>query len=101
MRNGVMFCQIRDCQRGVVEQLILPEKLRLAVKTSLHDDSGHLGFERTLQMIRERFYWPRMFQEIKACCEQCKRCCLRKQSSGLPLSAFTVVHPRSLFVWTF
>lgn len=28
-------------------------------------------------MIRERFH-PRMFQEVKAWCEQCERCCLRK-----------------------
>lgn len=32
-------------------------------------------------MMRERFYWPRMFQEIKAWCEQCERCCLRKTPS--------------------
>uniref|UniRef100_A0A3B3S2Q0 Gypsy retrotransposon integrase-like protein 1 n=1 Tax=Paramormyrops kingsleyae TaxID=1676925 RepID=A0A3B3S2Q0_9TELE len=78
LRNGILYRHVRDCQRGVVEQLILPEKLHTSVKIALHDDSGHLGFERTLQMIRERFYWPRMFQEIKAWCEQCERCCLRK-----------------------
>ena len=78
VRDGIMYRHIQDGQRGVVEQLVLPEKLHTAVKTALHDYSGHLGFERTLQMIRERFYWPRMFQEIKAWCEQCERCCLRK-----------------------
>lgn len=78
VRNGVMYRRIRDCQRGEVDQLILPERLCEVVKTALHDDSGHLGFERTLQMIRERFYWPIMFQEVKAWCEQCERCCLRK-----------------------
>lgn len=29
-------------------------------------------------MIREKFYWPWMFQEVKAWCKQCERCCLRK-----------------------
>jgi hypothetical protein len=46
-----MYRRIQDGQRGVVEHLVLPEKLRAIVKTAL----GHLGFERTLQMIRERF----------------------------------------------
>ena len=78
VRRGILYRRVRDCQKGVVEQLILPEKLRAAVKTALHDEAGHLGSERTLQTIRERFYWPRMFQEIKAWCEQCERCCLRK-----------------------
>lgn len=78
IRNGIMYRKVRDCQRGVVEQLVLPEKLRTLVKTYLHDKAGHLGFQRTLQMIKERFYWPRMFQEIVSWCEQCERCCLRK-----------------------
>lgn len=78
VRDGIMYRCIQDDQRGVVEQLILPEKLRESVKTALHNDSGHLGFERTVQLIRERFHWPRIFQEVKAWCEQCERCCLRK-----------------------
>lgn len=78
VRDGVLYRRIRDDHRGAVEQLVLPEKLRESVKKALHDDSEHLGFERTVQMIRERFYWPRMFQEVKVWCEQCERCCLRK-----------------------
>ena len=78
IRDGIMYRRIQDGQRGVVEQLVLPQRMQTSVKTALHDDSGHLGFERTVQLIRERFYWPRMFQEIKAWCEQCERCCLRK-----------------------
>ena len=68
IRDGIMYRRVQDDQRGVMEQLVLPERLRTSVKTALHDDSGHLGFERTLHMIRERFYWPKMFQEIKAWC---------------------------------
>lgn len=37
IRDGIMYRRIRDCQRGVVEQLVLPEKLRESVKTALHD----------------------------------------------------------------
>lgn len=92
VRNGVVYRQVRDCHRGEVEQLILPERLREAVKTALHDDSGHLGFERTLQMIRERFYWPRMFQEVKAWCEQCERCCLRKTPTANVRAPLVSIH---------
>lgn len=88
VRNGILYRCITDGQRGRIEQLILPEKLRVVAKTALHDDSGHLGFERTLQLIRERFYWPNMSLEVKSWCEQCERCCLRKtptSSIGAPL----------------
>ncbi|XP_063760148.1 uncharacterized protein LOC134878197 [Eleginops maclovinus] len=92
VKDGIMYRCIQDCQRGAVEQLLLPENLRTAVKTALHDDSGHLGFERTLQMIRERFYWPRMFQEIKAWCEQCERCCLRKTPTANLRAPLVSIH---------
>ncbi|KAG8003754.1 hypothetical protein GBF38_007721 [Nibea albiflora] len=81
-----------NCQRGVVDQLVLPEKLRESVKTALHNDAGHLGFERTVQMIRERFHWPQMFQEIKAWCEQCERCCLRKTPTAGVRAPLVSIH---------
>lgn len=83
LRNGVSYRRIWDCQRGAVEQLILPEKIQTSVKTALHNDSGRIGFVWTLQIIRERFYWPRIIQEIKALCEQCRRCPLEKLISIL------------------
>ncbi|KAK0150479.1 Pro-Pol polyprotein [Merluccius polli] len=92
VRRGILYRRVKDCQRGVVEQPILPERLRVAVKSALHNDSGHLGFERTIQTIRERFYWSRMFQEIKAWCEQCERCCLRKTPTSTVRAPLVSIH---------
>ena len=57
-------------------------------------------------MIKERFYWPRMFQDIMAWCEQCERCCLRKTpTAGLraPLVSIHSCAPMELvcvdFLW--
>lgn len=52
VRNGVMYRRNKNCERGMMEQLVLPEKLRPSVKTALQDNSGHLGFERTLNDMR-------------------------------------------------
>ena len=30
----------------------------------LHMNKGHIGADRTLQLIRERFYWPRMEEKV-------------------------------------
>uniref|UniRef100_A0A8C6LZU9 Gypsy retrotransposon integrase-like protein 1 n=1 Tax=Nothobranchius furzeri TaxID=105023 RepID=A0A8C6LZU9_NOTFU len=92
VRDGILYRCVQDSQRGVVEHLVLPEDLRMSVKTALHDDSGHLGFERTLHMIRERFFWPLMFQEIKAWCEQCERCCLRKTPTAGVRAPLVSIH---------
>ncbi len=50
-------------------QLVLPEKYWTQVLRSLHDDSGHLGVERTAELLKDRFYWPRMSQHVEAVCK--------------------------------
>lgn len=45
---------------------------------SLHDESGHLGVERTTELIRDRFYWPRMTPDIEQYIKNCGRCIIRK-----------------------
>lgn len=37
-RDGFKYQCIRDDQKGVLEQLVLPEKLWESVKMALHDD---------------------------------------------------------------
>lgn len=32
---------------------------------NLHDEVGHLGYERTVDLVRARFYWPRMYVEVE------------------------------------
>lgn len=78
VRDGTLYRRVRNGRKGVIEQLVLPQTLQRGVLTALHSESGHLGFERTFSLIRQRFYWPRMFQDVKMWCERCERCCLRK-----------------------
>jgi len=47
-----------------VKQLILPESLKNDVLTSLHDDLGHQGVEKTIALIRNRCYWPGMVRQM-------------------------------------
>ncbi|KAL6481039.1 hypothetical protein MHYP_G00091190 [Metynnis hypsauchen] len=79
------------------ERLLLKEWKRLVVKN-----------ETLYRQVRdkqrgcfhqERFYWPRMFGEIKAWWEQCERCCLRKTpTAGLraPLVSIHTTPPLEL-----
>ena len=45
-------------------QLILPSKLKPLVYNELHINMGHLGTDRTTELIKSRFYWPLMDDEI-------------------------------------
>ncbi len=47
------------------EQLLLPKAYHPLVFKELHQDMGHLGVERTLDLIRERFYWPQMSKDVE------------------------------------
>ena len=49
----------------VRKQLVLPEKYRPVALKHLHDEMGHVGTERVLNLARERFYWPYMKREIE------------------------------------
>lgn len=56
LMDGVLY-RTRQENGQVIHQLALP--VRATALRSLHDDIGHLGIERTLDLVRSRFYWPR------------------------------------------
>ena len=49
---------------GDSKQLLLPRKLRPLVYVELHVKMGHLGSGRTVELIKERFYWPKMTEDV-------------------------------------
>ncbi len=73
------FCIVFQSSSGREKlQLVLPEKYWTQVLCSLHDDSGHLGVERTAELLKDRFYWPRMSQHVEQYVKNCGRCIARK-----------------------
>ena len=46
-------------------QVVLPLKLRSLVYKELHDEMGHLGPERVVNLARDRFFWPHMARDIE------------------------------------
>ena len=79
VQNGVLFkrCEL-PCGREAL-QLVLPNSHREETMKQLHDEMGHLGYERTHDLIRSRFYWPRMGADIEQKCTTCPRCIRRKK----------------------
>lgn len=41
-------------------QLVLPKKYHHIIYQELHEEMGHLGVERVVQLAREHFFWPYM-----------------------------------------
>ena len=77
-RQGVLYRKVQDEFEGDQLQLIMPSKLQSMVLTELHDKLGHQGIERTLALVRKRYYWPSLSQDVTKWCTQCERCVIAK-----------------------
>ena len=65
-------------------QVMLPCRLKPLVFKELHADMGHLGYDRTLQLIKERFFWPKMYDDIKYFVIRICKCIKDKTPNTLP-----------------
>ncbi|XP_024658169.2 retrovirus-related Pol polyprotein from transposon opus [Maylandia zebra] len=68
----------RVSQGQTLFQLVLPKEYREVALESLHDAVGHMGLERTVDLVRTRFFWPRMFLDVEMKIRTCERCIRRK-----------------------
>ena len=48
------------------------------VMRGLHDEVGHQGRDRTLSLVRERFYWDTLHTDVCSYVAKCVRCIKRK-----------------------
>ena len=76
--DGVLYRRRQDDTSPDVLQLVVPKTLKKKAFTGIHDDMGHLGIERTLDLARSRFFWLKMSKEIEMMVKSCKACALRK-----------------------
>ena len=53
---------------------MLPKHFRHKTVLACHDNFGHMGMERTLELLQERFIWPKMVTNIRENIRNCKRC---------------------------
>ncbi|XP_068078506.1 heat shock 70 kDa protein 12B isoform X1 [Danio rerio] len=100
--DGVLY---RKRQNGEVltHQLVLPKEFRATVLRSLHDEMGHMGIDRTLDLARSRFYWPKMAQEVEQKIKTCPRCVLHKAppEKAAPLVNIRTTRPLELLCMDF
>ena len=72
--DGLLYRLVKRPSGTDVRQLVLPKVYVPAVLKSLHDECGHLGIEKSAELIRDHFYWPRLGADIKGYVKNCVRC---------------------------
>lgn len=78
LKDGLLY-RLRQRSSGENDfQLVLPSEFHSMVLKAMHDDFGHLGIDRTLDMIRNRFFWPKMSEEVERYIKNCGKCVIHK-----------------------
>ena len=70
-------------EKKIIRQLALPTKYRREALEAYHDSlfgGGHFGFDRTYQCLRQKYYWPKMYQMVLDYVKSCDPCQKSKRS---------------------
>ena len=62
-----------------ISQFVLSKNVVCKVILACHDDNGHLGMERTLGLLQEWFFWPKMVKDVQTHIHNCDQCLKFKQ----------------------
>ena len=101
LRNRILYCkndtQEIDHPGRNTMQLVLPESFRTQALKECHDDLGHLGVERTPDLLRDQFYWPGMMEDVIRHIRECERCLRFKTSPDrAPMKNVDATYPMEL-----
>ena len=81
IHNGVLYRgYVQPMNNSEYLQLIVPNNLRNEILHETHEGTsgGHLGQEKTLNKLKERFYWPGHYADVQNWCQTCSQCATRK-----------------------
>ena len=82
---------------GPIFQFVLPKNFVPKVILACHDYNGHLGMERTLGLLQERFFWPKMVDDVCIHICTCNRCLKFKQpQEKSEMQPILVLYPMEL-----
>ena len=114
-----VYCLLREKRRLVIQDgimyrtrhndgeerllLVLLKAIRSQALRGLHDEVGHLGRDRTLDLVRQRFYWPSLSKDVEDYLRNCERCVKRKARDPppAPLVPINVSEPMELLAMHF
>lgn len=65
-------------------QVLLPKSLQGQVLHQLHQEHGHQGVKRTVDLVSQLCYWLGMYHNIQQWCQECEKCQLAKDVQIYP-----------------
>ena len=98
LQKGILYRQARPRESDeTLLQLVLPTAYREVALKGCHNEVGHLGLERMLDLMHDRFFWPHMAAQAK---EHIGKCCpclaFKARQPKAPLKNIVATHPLEL-----
>ena len=94
LKQGILYCRFPSSTgTKYCDRMVVPVALRPVVLQELHEGtlSGHLGTEKTIGKLKERFYWPGHYNDVHDWCQKCAQCAARKTPSPKPKASLVSV----------
>jgi hypothetical protein len=98
LQDGVLYRILRTTdQMQPIQQLMLPSSYWDLALCFCHDDVGHHGRDRTLSLLRDRFFWDRMEHHTTLHIQRCLRCIkFKARQERADLVPYHVTRPMEL-----
>ena len=98
MRNNLLMRVLRKDESIPRYAVMVPQCLVKDILHGVHDSpyAGHLGVTKTIDRLRNRFYWPRMRESVEDYIRKCSACAQRKDpvhANKAPLQTIAVGEP--------
>lgn len=77
VKKGLLY---RKTEAG--DRWVVPKGVRWQILKSNHDEIGHFGFDKTLEIIKSKYWFAKMRRFIKKYVESCLECAYSKIPSG-------------------
>ena len=98
MRQGLLYRKVRRPNENVAcMQFVLLAKYRKMAIQGCHDDVGHMGVARSVNLLQDWFYWPGMAKEMTQHVRKCMLCkCFKRRAEWAPLEPILAMHPMQI-----
>lgn len=82
IQNGLLYRIYFTKGNKTKKSLFVPKSYRWNIIQTYHDSLKHLGWEKTLEKIREQFWFPNVTKYDRKYVENCLICKINKSQSG-------------------
>ena len=92
LHDGVLFRTWKGNK-----QLVLPNVYKQIVLKELHDSMGHIGSEKVMALVRPRFFWPYMQQDVERYISEECSCVIQQKPNERVTDQMEVIETTSPF----